>query len=194
MDFTSVLKQAQRNRMDRGIPPSLVEEAPCSVQVVEVIFVRLASPKFHIGDLEVGPEMTGRVAVRSLVVVGSPVAVLEPIDGVVLMHILWMRGEEFRRLRPQGRDAFGRIVEVDGEAVRLVVVFHVPEDVVVDVAEEVDFWLHAPVVAGVGKRRVFVEHAAVPATHLVVGHQVAVLHCLLFEDLGGFFEQGVVDP
>ncbi len=40
----------------------------------------------------------------------------------------------------------------------------------------------------------FVEEAAVPATHLVVGDHVAVLDFLLFEELGGFLEEVVVDP
>ena len=71
---------------------------------------------------------------------------------------------------------------------------HVAEDVVVDVAEEVDFGLDAPVVAGGGEGGVFVEHAAVPAAHLVVGGEVGVLHFLLFEDVGGFFEEVGVYP
>jgi len=194
VDFTSVLKQAQSNGVNRCVAPSLVEEASCSVEVVEVILVRLTSPKLHIRDLEVRPEMTGRVSLRPPVDFGSPCAVLQPVHGVVGMYVFRVRGKKCHRLRPQGRDAFGRIVQVDREAVRLVVVFHVPEDVVVDVAEEVHFRLHAPVISGVGESGMFIEHAAVPATHLVVGHQVAVLHGLLFENLGGFVEEVVVYP
>ena len=51
------------------------------------------------------------------------------------------------------------VVQVDGEAVSLVAVGHVAEHVVVNVAEEVDLGLHAPVIARVGKGRVMVEEA-----------------------------------
>ena len=61
------------------------------------------------------------------------------------------------------------VVEVDGEAVGFVVVGHVAEDVVVDVAEEMDFGFDAPVVSCVFEGGVVVEEAAVPAAHLVVG-------------------------
>ena len=73
-------------------------------------------------------------------------------------------------------------------------VLHVAEDVVVDVAEEVDLGFDAPVVTGVEEGGMLVEHAAVPAAHLVVGIFVGVLDVLFFEDLGGFFEEVVVDP
>lgn len=194
MNITSVLEQAQCDGMDGCVAPSLVEEPSRSVQMIEVIFIRLTSPKLHVGDLEVGPEMTRRVAVRLPIVLGPPVAVLQPVHRVVGVYVFRVRGEELHGLGPQGRDALGRIVQVDGEAEGLVVVFHVAEDVVVDVAEEVHFRLHAPVVPGVGEGGVFVEHAAVPATHLVVGHEVAVLHVLLFKHLGRFLEEVVVYP
>ena len=86
------------------------------------------------------------------------------------MHVFGMCGDEFLRLGPQGGNALRRIVEVDGEAVGLVVVLHPAENVVVDFTEEVDFGLDSPVVADVFESGVFVEHAAVPAAHLVVGY------------------------
>ncbi len=73
-------------------------------------------------------------------------------------------------------------------------ILHPSENVVIYVAEEMDFWFHAPVVPRVGECRMFVEHAAVPATHLVVADHVAVLHFLLVEDVCGFVEQVAVDP
>ena len=82
-----------------------------------------------------------------------------------------MRREEFERLEPEGGYALGGVVEVDVEAVGLVVVGHVAENVIVDVAEELDLGLHTPVVFGVRERWVVVEHARVPAAHLVVGFE-----------------------
>jgi len=80
-----------------------------------------------------------------------------------------MRSEEFERLEPEGGDALGGVVDVDVEAVGLVMVGHVAENVIVDVAEEFDLGLHTPVVFGVCERWVVVEHAGIPAAHLVVG-------------------------
>ena len=108
--------------------------------------------------------------------------------------IIRIRREELHRLGPQCGQRLGRVVQVDGEAVRLVVVVHEAEDVVVDVAEEVHLGLHPPVVAVLGQRRVLVEEPAVPAAHLVVRQHVRVLHVLLFQDVGGFFEEIHVDP
>lgn len=81
-----------------------------------------------------------------------------------------MGGQEFQRLGPQGGDTLWGVVEVDGEAVGFVAIGHVAEHVVIDVAEEVDFGLHTPVVARVGEGRVVVEEAGIPSTHLVVGY------------------------
>ena len=131
---------------------------------------------------------------RLLIMRRPPLAVRHPIHRVILMQILRMRRQKLLGLRPQRRYGLGVIVEIDCEAVSFVVVRHVSEDVVVDVAEEVDFGLDPPVVAGVCEGGVLVEHAAVPATHLVVGDDIAVLDVLLFEHCCRFFEEGGVDP
>ena len=86
------------------------------------------------------------------------------------------------------------VVQVDGEAVCFVAVGHVAEHVVVDVAEEVDLGLHAPVIPRVSEGRVMVEKAGVPAAHLVVGDQVPILDVLFFEYLRRFDEQVVIYP
>ena len=71
---------------------------------------------------------------------------------------------------------------------------HVAENVIVDVAEELDLGLDAPVVFGVRERWVVVEHARVPAAHLVVGFEVGVLDIVFFEDAGGFFKKFSGNP
>lgn len=162
--------------------------------MVEIVLIRLAPPKLHIRNLEITPEMARAIPIRIRIMQRPPRLIRHPIQRIIPMQILRVLREEFLRFGPQRGDGFGVVVEVDGEAVGLVVVVHVPEDVVVDVAEEMDLGLHAPVVAGVGQRGVFVEHAAVPAAHLVVGDEVGVLDALLFEHDGGFFEEGEVDP
>lgn len=79
-----------------------------------------------------------------------------------------MIGQELGRLGPQGRQGMRVVVQGDGEAVRLVVVLHIAENVVVDIAEEVYLGFDAPVVADILKSGMLVEHATVPATHLMV--------------------------
>ena len=96
-----------------------------------------------------------------------------------------MGGEEFDRFRPQGGHGVWGIEEVDVEPVGLVVVVHVVEHIVVDVAEEFDFGFHAPVVPVLFEVRVEKEEAAVPSAHLMIGYFVGVLYIVLFEDLDG---------
>ena len=105
-----------------------------------------------------------------------------------------MLRDEFRRFGPQSGDRLRCVVEIDREAVRFVVVCHEAEDVVIHVAEEMDFGLHAPVELRVGQSGVLVEEATVPAAHLMVGFHVSVLDIVLLQYLSRFFEQLVVDP
>lgn len=184
MNLASVFKQTQGNAVNGRISPSLVEEAARAVEVIEVVFVRLAAPKLHVGNLKVAPEVARRETVGGLVVGGSSGVVRHPLDCVVVVEVVWVIGEELDRLGPQRGQRLGVVVQVDGEAVRLVVVVHVAEDVVVDIAEEVDVGFYAPVVAGVFEGRVLVEEAAVPTAHLVVRDHLGVLHAVLLQDLG----------
>ena len=194
MDFACIFEQPQRNGVDWRVAPPLVEEAACPVQVSEVIFVSLAAPEIEFRDLKIRPEMAGRVSMRLLVVFGPALAVDKPAHRVVVVEVLGVGGEEFERLEPEGGYALGAVVEIYVEAVRLVVVGHVAEDVVVDVAEELDLRLDTPVVLRVLERRVMVEETAVPAAHLVVRDTVCVLDVIFFQDLGRFFKQVGADP
>lgn len=182
--------------MHRRVSPPLIKEAPRAVQVVKVVFVLSRAPEVHIGDFKVAPEVAGGVAVRFGGVAGTVGGVGEPFEGVVGVDVVWVLGEEFEGLGPEGLDGFGGVVDVDYEAVGFVVVFHVLEDVVVDVAEEaagvsevvggffrggdvLDFGLDTPVPADVLEGGVLVELARVPTTHLVVALELRVLDLLL---------------
>ena len=101
---------------------------------------------------------------------------------------------ELFSLWPQGWYGLRCVVKIDGEPVGLVVVIHPAENVIVDVAEEVDLWLHAPIIADVFKGWVFIEHATIPAAHLMIRYQWAVLNLLLFKHLGGLIKEVAVDP
>ena len=175
--------------MYRRITPALVKEPACAIEVVEVVLVRLAAPEIQIRDLEITPEMACAVAVGFLIMVRSCFIVDQPPHRVVLVEVFGVRGEEFQRLKPERRDGIRGVVEVDVEAVGFIVVGHVAENVIVDVAEEFDLRLDAPVVFCVREGGMMVEHAGVPAAHLVVRFKGGVLHVFLLEDASGFFEE-----
>lgn len=183
--------------MYRGIAPSLVEEATGAVQVLEVCRVRLTAPERKTANLKVRPEVAGAVSVCGGVVGGAVRAVRHPAECAVRVEVLVdvvAFGEEALRLGPERRDGEGGVVEIDGEAVRLVAVLHVAEDVVVNVAEEVHVGLDAPVVVHVGEGGVVWEEAGVPAAHLVVADLVGILDAVFGEDLGGLGVEGRIYP
>ena len=162
--------------------------------MLEVRLILLATEEVQIADLEVGPEMASGVSVAALGVFGTSHVICNPLPHVVVAQVRGVGGEETLSLWPKRRDTLRGVVEVDGEAVGLVAILHVPENIVVNVAEELNVGLNAPVVTVFLKSRVLVEHAAVPATHLVVGDLRAVLDVLLLQNLGGFLEELHVDP
>lgn len=168
MNLAGILKETKSNAVYGGVTPALVEKATGAVKVVEVVFVGLTAPEVHVCDLKVAPEVACRVAVRLAVMLRALLLVCEPVERVVGMLVLGVLSQELFSLGPQGRDRLRRIVEVDGEAVSLVVVLHKAEDVVVDVAEEVHLGLHSPIILHVLQGGVFVEETAVPSAHLMV--------------------------
>lgn len=180
--------------MHRSVAPSLVEEPARAIQMVEVRLVLVASEELHIADLEIRPEVARRVAVCVAGMVRAEFGVRQPVHHVVLVEVGRVRGEEFLRGRPEVGDTLRGVEEVNREAVGDVVILHVSENVVVDIAEVLDLGLDAPVVAVILQGGVFVEHAAVPAAHLAVGHLVAVLDVLFGEHGGRLAEEVHVDP
>lgn len=168
MNFALVLKQAKTDTVDGSIAPSLVEEAARSIQVIEVVLVRFASPKVHIRNLKVAPEMTCRVALSPLVMRWASFRVGKPVESIVGMEVLRVISEEPDRFRPQSGQCFGFIVQRNGEAIRLVVILHVSKNVVVDIAKEMNFGLDAPIPLGVLKSRMLVEETSVPSAHLMI--------------------------
>lgn len=101
--------------------------------------------------------MAGRVPVRLLVMLWPSRAIRQPLHSVILVYIFWMLGDKFYCLWPQTRDRLRGVVEVDREAVSLIIVLHVGEDVVVHIAEEMDIGLNTPVVASIRQSWVFVK-------------------------------------
>jgi len=180
--------------MHGRIAPSLIEEATRSIQVLKVIHIRPTPPEPKIANLKVRPEMAGRVSIRLILILRPPLPVCQPLHSIIRVHIGRMICNEFLRLRPECRHTLRRVVDIDVEAICFVVILHPAEDVVVDVAEEVDVRFDAPVVLVFGEGGVLGEEAAVPTTHLVIGLLFHVLDALVDEEGHGFGVEVWVDP
>lgn len=178
MNLAFIFHQTQCYTVHWRISPTLIEEPSRPIQMLKIIFVPLRSPELHVCNLKIAPKVTGTVSIGLDVVFRPSLTIDDPFPRIVWMLIFRMRRHEFLGLRPQRGYALRGIVEIDGEAVRLVMILHPAKDVIVYFAEEMHLWLNAPVVANVFEGWVFVEHAAVPATHLVVGYKGTVLDVL----------------
>lgn len=176
------------------VSPSLIKKPTSVIQMLKIIFISFASPKIHACDFKVTPEVAGRVSIGLLIMSWPPGAVFKPFSCVVRVLIFWVGSQKFHCLGPEGLDTLWGIIQVYGEAVCFVVVFHVAENIVVYIAEKVDFGLHAPVVFCMGEGGVFVEEAGVPTAHLMVRNEISVLNAFLLEDFSGFSKEVFVDP
>lgn len=117
--------------MYRSISKSLIVKASSSIQPVKVSFIRFAAEEVQISNLKVGEEL-------AIVVISAIVGVKQPVQVGIGVYQLWMGVDERAGARPEGRERAGVIKDIHVEAVLHVVVAHEAEDVVVDVAEEVD--------------------------------------------------------
>jgi len=194
VNLTLVLEETHGNAVHGRIAPPLVEETSCAVKMIKVLCILFAAPEAQIGDFKVGPKMAGRVPMSNLVMTRFFFLVFQKRTSIVFCFVFGVVSKEFEGLRPQRSDRLRAVKKGDGEAVGLVVILHPTEHVIVNVAEEMNFGLDTPVVLHVGKGRVFVELAAVPAAHLVVRVHVGILDILLGEKLLGLIIEVLVDP
>ena len=74
----------------------------------------------------------------AIVVVSAVVGVEQPVQVGIRVYQLWMGVDERTGARPEGRKGSSVIEDVHVETVLHVVIAHKAEDVVVNVAEEVD--------------------------------------------------------
>lgn len=68
-----------------------------------------------------------------------------------------MLRNELRCFGPQGWYRLRRIVKIDCETISLVVIRHIPEDIVVNITEEMNLRLNTPVELSICESRMFVE-------------------------------------
>lgn len=143
--------------MNWRITPSLIEESSSAIKMIEVILIRLAPPEAHICNLKIGPEMACRVSIRFVVMLWSSCCICHPSHRIILVEVFRVLRNEPRRFGPQCRYRLRRIVKVDCEAISLIVIRHIPENIVVDITEEMDLRLNTPIELGICKSRMFVE-------------------------------------
>lgn len=104
--------------------------------MLEKLLVGFASPKIQVANLEVAPEMACAISIGLVVTSWTPLAISQPEQGIVSAEILRICVEKGLRDGPQRPDRLGVVVNIDGEPVGLVVLFHELEDVIINVAVE----------------------------------------------------------
>lgn len=140
--------------------------------------------------------MARAVAVCFAIMFRPVCRICDPRFRIIRVHVplIALFREPALRLGPQTRDRSRGVIEIYRKAVGLIMGFHEAEDIVVDIAEEVDIWLDAPVVFQIFEGRVVWEEARVPAAHLVVGDFVCVLDFFFAQDFCGFGVEVLVYP
>lgn len=107
MDIPAVFEKTQRDTVDGGITPTLVEETSSTIKMFEILLIRGRSPEIQIRNLEITPEMAGAVAICLFIVIWSSVFVLKPFDGVVGVEVMAVCCEEADGFGPEGGDGLG---------------------------------------------------------------------------------------
>ena len=113
------------------ISKSLVVEASSPIQPIKVSFIRLTAKEIKVSNFEIREEL-------AIVIVPAVVGVEQPVQIGIRVYQLWMRIDERASARPERRKGASVVENVHVETVLHVVVAHEAEDVVVNVAEEVD--------------------------------------------------------
>lgn len=186
VEFILVEHDTSRDRVHRSVAPTLVEESTVVVEGVEEIDVSIAAEPVEVTNLEVGPEVA--------VVVGLAVVVAEEGHGVVLGNVLGELLHEALDTVPQSGDRLDVFVQTQHERVLLAIIGHELERVVIDVTEELNAGLDAPVPLVVKHQLVTEEEARLVATHVAVADGVAVDDILLLHLIAHLGRLGSVDP
>lgn len=152
--------------MDRCVPPPLIKKPTIPIQLLKKVRIRLSPPEVQTAHFEVAP------VVAVVIVLAAVVA--EEGHCVIRVHVFGVVLHEALDAVPERGDCLDVFVEGEDEAVDFVVVAHEAEDVVVDVAVELDGGLDAPVVFVVEEERVSEEEAGFEAAHVAVGDGVTV--------------------
>ena len=88
--------------------------------------------------------------------------------------MLWILCNELLYCRPQSLDRDRRIVDVNDKSISFVVDLHEFEDIVVNVAEELNLGLNSPIPSVFSQSRMPIEHAGVPSAHLMISNVIII--------------------
>lgn len=183
VDFFLVQKDSSSNGMDRSIAPTFIEESSILVKRFKVVDISFGSKPVEVTDLKVRPlniyvsaypTISARGSYHVAVVVCLTTIITEEAHRVVLGNVLRVRLHEFPGAFPQCWDGLHVFVETQYEAVLLFVLLHEPENVVVDVAVQLNAWLDAPVVFVVQHDLLTEEEARLESAHVTVADRVSV--------------------
>lgn len=127
-------------------------------------------------------------------VVGLTTVVTEEGHGVVVGNVLGVVGHELLGALPEGRDGVNVLVKTENEAVFLALLGNDTEGVVVDITEELDGGLNAPVVLVVHHQRLAEEKSRLESAHVTVADGVSVDDLSLLHVLTNLLGLVLVNP
>ena len=171
MHFTPVKQQASRDGMDWRVTPPLVEEATITIERIEIVNICIRAQPVEVPNLKVGPEVA--------MIIRVAVVIAQEFHGVVGRNMLRVFLHELLDAIPERRNGLDVLVQTQNEPVLLLVLLHVPERVEVDVAEDLDAGLNAPVPLVIEHQRMSEEEAGLVAAHVPVADRVAIDDLLL---------------
>lgn len=169
----------------RSIAPSLVEESSILIEGFEKVRVWLGSQPVQVANLKIRPEMAVIVCLSSII--------REETHRVVGRDVLWMVLHELLGAIPESGNGLDVFVEGEDEGVLLLVVGHVLESVVLDITEQLDGWLHAPIPFIVQHERLLEEEAGLKSTHVTIRDRIAIDDFALCHILAHSFRFVLID-
>ena len=176
----TIFKEAETYRMNRGITPALVEKPARSIKMLKVLRIGFAAPESEVSNFKVRPKMARAVPMRLFMPLRPMLRISKPFSSIVWVDEFAVLeiGQKLLDRRPQACDGFRRVVEIDCKAVCLVVILHESKDIVINVTEEVNLGLDAPIILHIFESWVMSEECRIPATHLSVADPVRILDVL----------------
>lgn len=107
-------------------------------------------------------------------VVGVSAIVTQKSHRVILGDMLRMSLHELLGAVPEGRDSLHVFVQTQNETVLLLVGLHEFENIVIDVAVELNAWLNSPVVLVVEHQRLAEEEPRFESAHMAITDGISV--------------------
>jgi hypothetical protein len=181
VNLVLVQQQACSDGMHGCIPPAFIEKATIVIKGVEVVGVGWATEPIEITDFKVRPlvfvsigNKIGEPAYEVAMIVRVTAIITQEGHGIVLCDVLGMLFHEFFHAIPERRNRLDVLVQTQHETVLLLVLGHVAERIVVDIAKHLDARLDAPIPFVAVHDRMLEEKARLITAHVSVADGVAV--------------------